>query len=620
MFRGGSPRTGESLFVMGSFSEWESVKEKIRDRVDFVSLVEEYVTLEEKGSRYWGLCPFHSEDTPSFAVTPDMGIFKCFGCGQGGDLFEFFMEIESCDFPEAMERLGERCGIELPDGSHEEQEGEKSKRSRLLDINEYCKEKFASVFWDDVGSQARNYMLDRGFTEDVLKKFNIGYAPDGWDNMKRALKRDGYDLADAIEAGVLGKSDEGRVYDKFRDRIMFPIRNRGGRTVGFGGRVIEENEEEPKYLNSKDTPVFSKRTTLYGLRVARDHIRDAGYAMVMEGYTDVIRCHQEGFTSAVGALGTALTEQHARLLKRFTDEVVLVYDGDQAGQQAARRGGQEVVTNGMKASVVLLPDGLDPADVLSDEDRSFKKLLNDRTPYFEALYDWLTSEVSPDDADGKEKILKEMAPAVMGIESDIRRREKIDWLSGRLRLEADFVRDEILSSQSQSGPDKAGPSDITRKIKEQTGETIDEVFFRSLASNPGQFEEALEFLSVNSFQSERSRRLMKCLKEIQESDRSFTPRMLYDMAPDKDKGYLEQLFVSGDSSKFAEGTDPVNVAKKIQKLDSSRHERDELAREIMQHEKEGGSGTLDETKRELLRQIVKHKSNEETTIQTDNDE
>lgn len=599
---------------MPSVDDWETAKETVRERLDFVGLVEEYVTLEERGKGYWGLCPFHSEDTPSFQVTPSMGIYKCFGCGQGGDVFDFYMEIENCDFNEALRRLAERVDVELPSTGADS--GENSLRNRLFDVNDYAAEKYSSVFWDDVGDEARDYMLDRGYTEETLEQFDVGYAPEGWRNLTKALNRDGYDLKDAFKAGLIRKSDSGdNVYDTFRNRVVFPIRNLSGYVVAFGGRTLEGSDAEtPKYVNSPESPIFQKRETLYGLTQARSTIRETGRCLMMEGYTDVMMCHQEGYESAVATLGTALTENHAQTLKRYLDEVVLIYDGDQSGQRAARRGGRIALDNGLKATVIILPGEKDPADILQEGPERFEELLETRRSYLDVLFDWLCEEHSLDNAESKERILEEFAPLIQGISSRVRREEKIGWLADRIGLRESLVRQTLQdqsSSQSRSRPSARNGRD-TNNVKTGSGELIEEVFFRSLVSNPERFEESLNQINVKDFAAEANKSLMRALLQIRESAERFSPENWLDRLSEDQRRYLAGILSQNDDSRLAEGLDPVEVARKLKTLDSAAREMDELSRELAQQDDRNGPGEFDESKKVLLKEVMNLKAQEES--------
>jgi DNA primase len=604
---------------MASSSDWETAKERIRDRIDFVGLVEEYVTLEERGKGYWGLCPFHTEDTPSFSVTPSMGIYKCFGCGAGGDVFDFFMKIENCEFKEALRRLADRADVDLPSGGSSESS---SRDDRLRAVTNYAAERYREAFWSEVGKPARRYMNDRGYTEETLEEFDVGFAPEGWRNLVKALKRDDYDLEDARDAGLVRTSDSGRVYDAFRGRVMFPIKNRGGDVVAFGGRILDpEDEESPKYLNSQDTPIFHKRQLLYGFSQARSAIRDSGRCLLMEGYTDVMMCHQEDFKSAVATLGTALTEQHVQRIKRTTDEVVLVYDGDRSGRQAARDGGEIALEHGLDVTVALLPEGRDPADLLTNPDESFESYLDERQPFLDFFMDWMIEEHSLDSASDKESILREFYPLLKSISSQLERNETVGWLADRLKLREEVVRGVLRKiASSGSNQSRGDRSTEERDVKTKTGEQIEEIFFQSLVLHPERFEEAVEILNVKDFAAEANQDLMRGLKQLHQSDRDFGGENWMDCVDEEYQSYLAGLLSYNEESRLAEGTDPVNIARKMKRLDSAQRERVELMRELAKQERNEGAGELDEAKKVMLEEAENLKFREQSSAKSEVEE
>ncbi|GAB6063724.1 DNA primase [Deferrisoma palaeochoriense] len=336
----------------------EGTLQAIRDRVSMVDLVGRYVELRRSGKNWKGLCPFHDERTPSFVVNDERGFYHCFGCGAGGDLFRFVMEMEGLGFPEAVERLAREAGVPLARGPAESRPA-RDEKARLLAVLDLAARYFRYQLTSGrAGEQARAYLERRGVGPELAERFGLGYAPRGWDPLARFLKSRGWDLGVAERAGLVRAREGGGVYDRFRDRIMFPIHDASGRVVGFGGRVIGEGE--PKYLNGPETPVFQKRRLLYGLYQSAEALRRNREAWVVEGYLDVISLHGRGHARAVATLGTALGPEHLRELRRRADRVVLLYDGDEAGRRAALRSLDVFLAEGMDCRAVFLPPGHDP--------------------------------------------------------------------------------------------------------------------------------------------------------------------------------------------------------------------------------------------------------------------
>lgn len=590
--------------------DWERITEEIKDRASIVNVVEDYVSLEKRGQNHWALCPFHTEDTPSFSVNPDLGIFKCFGCGKGGDVFSFIQEIEQCEFMEAMRMLSERTGVELPSRDSEETD-EDSPRHNMFEVNRYAADRFRDAFESEHGTVAREYMTERGFTEEIMETFNVGFAPDGWDNLIRAMKRDEYDLRWAMKVGLIDTSEQSDgPYDKFRNRIMFPIETPSGRVVGFGGRIIDEEDADygPKYLNSPESPIFSKRQTLYGLPQARSAIRNQDRCMLMEGYTDVIKCHQHGYETALASLGTAMTKQHVHILRRYADEVVLVYDGDEAGREAARRGGKIALENGMKPTVVLLDEGQDPADVINESPDRFGELVEERRPYIDVVFDWLVEEYDVGTSDGKTAVLKGVVPLVKELPTEVEREEKALDIARELDVREQTVL-RLMNRRDGSGQSDNSDSSLSRRIKSESGASIEEFFFRCLGAQPGAFDQVMDMLALKDFTDRRSKSLFEALRRIQRSDRSFDVERWLNEISDDLVSYLAGLLNREEGQDHVERIDPVRVAQKM-KSDSSRRERAKLAEALEEEDQESGAGEFDEAKKSLLEQTMQIKKEE----------
>lgn len=370
---------------------------EVRAASDIVDVVSDYVRLKKKGSNFFGLCPFHQEKTPSFSVNPELGIFKCFGCGAGGDVFRFVREVEGMSFPESVRTLAEKAGIELPE------EGTASRERADAMEAVYGALRFAARFFHtqltraDSGPKALAYMQRRGYSDAMMREFGVGYAPDGWDRLLKEAEAKHISPETLEQAGLVisRKSGEG-YYDRYRNRVIFPIFSHMGKVLGFGGRVLddaadEEENPQPKYINSPETLVYDKRRVLYGLRQARQVIREQEKAVLVEGYTDVMSLHQAGVRNAVAACGTSLTLEQVQLLHRYTQRIVLVFDADAAGEKAVRRAIDMVLTGltgGMSVYVVELPAGEDPDSVAQREGASLNDYLKEhRVDFVRWLHD-----------------------------------------------------------------------------------------------------------------------------------------------------------------------------------------------------------------------------------------
>jgi len=336
----------------------ESKIEEIRDATDIVDLISGYVTLKKKGQNHFGLCPFHQEKTPSFSVNAAKQIFHCFGCNAGGNAFTFLMRHEGLSFPEAAKFLAQKAGIVL---EFEAQDATEAKaHETLYYVNEFAAKFFHESLLSPAGKAALSYLKERGIPRKDIGAFELGYAPPEWDSLLKAAKSSFDDKNVLLTAGLILEKEGTRYYDRFRDRIMFPIKNLSGRVVAFGGRILTASERSPKYINSPETPVYEKGKILYGLYHTRDAIRKAEKAIVVEGYMDFLSLVAAGFGNTVATLGTALTEDQARLIRRYTRSVVLMYDSDSAGTKATLRGADVLLEAGVDVAVVHLPDGHDP--------------------------------------------------------------------------------------------------------------------------------------------------------------------------------------------------------------------------------------------------------------------
>ncbi len=339
--------------------------ELVKENIDIVDVISEYVNLQRAGKNFKGLCPFHQEKTPSFTVNPDNQFYYCFGCNAGGDVFNFLMEIENITFYESLKILANRAGLELPGRSKYNKKINK-KRERFFRLYKLSARFYHYLLLnEDVGQKAVKYLEERGFSKADMEDFNLGFAPNKWSSLYKFLKNRGYNKEELIEAGLVLKSKNGSYYDRFRARIMFPIANVRGEVIAFGGRILPDHDRDgPKYLNSPDTIIYKKGSTLYGLNRARKKFREVDSAIIMEGYTDVLSAHKEDLISTIASLGTALTPRQAKLLRRYVSTVYIAYDGDAAGSRATMRGLDILKNSGLNVKVIELPDDMDPDEFI----------------------------------------------------------------------------------------------------------------------------------------------------------------------------------------------------------------------------------------------------------------
>ena len=438
----------------------------VRGSGDIVRLISDYVPLKQAGSRLKGLCPFHNEKTPSFSVDPNMQLFYCFGCQTGGDVFKFVMLYEKLDFPEAVEFLARRWGVPLPAAARAPED---EARLRLLLATDAAAEFFRGQWSDPVrGRAAREYIGGRGIEEETATRFALGYAPDSWDALSSLLAARGFKPDEMIGAGLAVARKEGTGhYDRFRHRVIFPIRDTSGHVVAFGGRALGDGE--PKYLNSPETPAYTKGEHLYGLDVARDAIRREGYAILVEGYLDLIALHQAGFENAVASLGTALTGAQVRLLGRFTERVVVSYDGDAAGSSAATRSLELFLERGFDVRVASLPPGDDPDDFIRAHGAAEYEALVTRSPGY---LDFLVRReiASRDMTRPEEKVaaINGVLPRIARLQSAVERASWAGKLADALGLDDDLVLQELRNALKAAKPSirhRAGPDEPVRDLE-----------------------------------------------------------------------------------------------------------------------------------------------------------
>ena len=394
--------------------------------------------MEKKGKDYVGLCLFHQEKTPSFTVSERKQIFHCFGCGVGGNVFKFIMLTEGLSFPEAVRQLAARAGVFIPVTERADEQKRAKTRERAWEINAIARDFYRRILTSRAdGSAAREYLLKRGLDEKIQEQFQLGYAPDNWTALVDYLLGQGCLSAETVDLGLAAVDDHGRVYDQFRRRIMFPICNPQGKVIGFGGRVL--GDALPKYLNTKETNVFSKGHVLYGLDLARTAIREKGFAIIMEGYMDVITAHQSGIKSTVASLGTSLTEEQCRLLLRYTKDVMIAYDTDAAGVAAALRSLDLLQELDCRVRVVTIPQGKDPDEYLRRHGgEGWEALLKQAEP----LLEYKIRQASRATSDVKE-ILQRVIPNVAGMVSPLEQEEGIKTIVSRLNLSWEVVKSEL---------------------------------------------------------------------------------------------------------------------------------------------------------------------------------
>lgn len=436
--------------------------DRVRDAADIVEIVSAHTDLRRQGERFVGLCPFHEERTPSFSVKPAEGFYYCFGCEAGGDTIRFVQEKEGLAFPDAVESLAERYGVEVEREQEDPQaEARRRRRGRLTELLERASAFYEAYLWDHPkAAKSRAYLAERGLGEEILRGFGVGFAPSAWDSILIRGQRAGFSLDELKAVGLVGPSRKGGYYDAFRSRITFPLRDARGRTVGFGARATTP-DQRPKYKNSAEGEMFHKSRMLYGIDRARGPIARAGRAVVVEGYTDVLALHQAGIEEAVAVMGTAITPDQLKQLAGFAEEVVLALDADRAGREAMLRAQRVAGSGKLRLLVVAMPEGEDPADLLAIDggEERFRRLLSEAVdlPVFHARA--ILDGGSLKTPAGRDKALDEVVPVLAGMGETITRQELIGEIADRLDTNPAMVS-RRLGSAPKAPPPPARPEPV----------------------------------------------------------------------------------------------------------------------------------------------------------------
>ena len=431
-----------------SSSELDEFVEQVRERSDIYSVVSRYVSLNQRSGKFWGLCPFHNEKTPSFTVDAGKGFFYCFGCHAGGNVFKFISLIENISYFEAIKLQAERLGIPLPHRKlSPEEERRRREEKNLLKANEFAQDFFHECLIKTArGEVGRKYLAGRGITAETIETFKLGFATDSWDDLLMALTRRGFSAQQLETVGLVKRRGDGSgYYDRFRGRVMIPINDVFGRTVAFGGRILNTDDENaPKYLNSPETALFNKRNLLFGLDKAHLSISSAGSALVVEGYMDAISVFDAGIKNVVATLGTAFTPEHAKLLLRYARKIIFCYDSDEAGQRATMRALPIVQTAGAEVAVMKVPDGKDPDEFIRKHGKAaFETLIKNAVSLVDYRLNYVLEHFDCSTTRGKMQALQEILPVVVDVKNRVLRDDYIKKISSALLLNESIVRNEL---------------------------------------------------------------------------------------------------------------------------------------------------------------------------------
>lgn len=541
----------------------EDIINEIKYRNDIETAVSQYVNLKRRGKNLVGLCPFHSEKTPSFTVYPENGSFYCFGCGVGGDVFTFTGLIENLDYIESVKLLAERSGITLPQDGYDD--SMQRLKKRIYDINRDTARFFHAFLMSPGGKWALDYLTGRGLTVKTIKHFGLGAAPDSWDALIHHLKEKGYTESDMLAANVIGKSERGSLYDRFRKRVMFPIINIRGNIVAFSGRAMPGDDKQGgKYVNTADTPVYKKSENLFGINFAKNVCSER--VILVEGNMDVISLHQAGFENTVAPLGTAFTTEQANLLSRYTKEIVLMLDADAAGQKAVRRASELLENTGLSVRVVVVPDGKDPDEYIKKNGKErFAALLEGAVSDMEYKLLTAAKDINLDNEDGRLKYLAAAAEIIAASDDIMTRDIYIGRLSEKYGVSRTALnaRIEELRKRNRRQKQKKEISDIIRpkytkddinpeRRKSVKGTAAEETLIAVLLKNPDFYKIAAEKLPPEKMLTSLNRRIYETILSVLERGGTLDISAFAEKLLPAEIGYLVSLQNSEKAGKNPE--------------------------------------------------------------------
>jgi DNA primase len=556
----------------------------LKHQADIVVVIQDYVSLKKTGATYKGLCPFHGEKTPSFHVNRDKGFFHCFGCGTGGDVFKFVELHDKIGFQDAVKQLAQRFGMTLPQlEQSDEQRANSAEREALLKAHDAAAAWFREQLASPAGARVRAQIAARGIAEATAAALGLGFAPRSRDGLKQGLLAQGFSPALLLRAGLLVQRDDGETIDRFRNRLMIPICRETGSVIAFGGRAIDA-EQQPKYLNSPETPIYVKSRTLYGLNLSKAAIRQGGFAVLVEGYFDFAQVYQAGVQAVVASCGTALTPPQAQQLRRFTARVVLSFDPDAAGQSAAARSCEMLVAEGFEVNVAILPPGQDPDTFVRTHGRQgYAERLRQSQPYLEYLLDRVAANHNLNTDEGRIRFLSEMLPVAARIPDVTMRDRFADRLAFKARVTDEVVRAEIRRAAVQKQPV------LTRREMPSLGQVTkaEMGLVWWLVHESSRALTALEALEPQDLEGLTTRPVLDLAQKLNE-DRGFAPSVLLERL-----NMAEARLVTAIASESEPPT--LSIEFCVRALRKARYERERalVQREIERLQSSGGAADLE---------------------------
>lgn len=575
----------------------------LRRQADIVRIVQDYVTLKKAGANWVARCPFHKETKPSFSVNPAKEIFYCFGCQKGGSVFNFVMEIERVPFPEAIKIVADKSGVPLPKLVDDSRfEARKRESDQVIELNQWALQWWQDQLQSKAATSVRQYLKQRGLTEETAQAFKLGFAPDSWEALSTHLRQKGASQEQLERSGLVVKKDEGGSYDRFRGRLIFPVFDAQGKPIAFGGRTLDP-EGEPKYLNSPETSAYTKGRHLYGLHLTRDEIRRQGFAILVEGYLDLIVPYQFGVKNLVASLGTALTPEQVKLIARFARKVVVNYDGDRAGVQAAKRAIETILAEDIEVKVLVLPDNADPDDFIRKHGvTEYQQRRSKAQPHIQFVIDQAVRDRNLHNPADKAAAVEETLPFVRAVRGRIQRREYFDIAMDALRVQPDQRRELWQRTRGAAG-DASRQVGIQQIIVQPLRPTVAEEKLLELLLGSEELRKiVLPRLESTDSEGLATAPIFRALGKLNEDEREVSFDSLSAETADEPSAseLLARLMLTEPIENFDEAmaqADSCLNALRLMKLD---RQIDELSSEVAEAERAGEAEKRDRLSLQLL--------------------
>jgi DNA primase len=573
----------------------DSVIQQIKDKLDIVEVIGSYIKLQKTGANYRALCPFHSEKKPSFFVSPARQIFKCFGCGEGGSVFDFVMKIEGVEFGDALRILARRAGVELKPFRPEL----KTQRQRLYEICELsCRFFEKQLEESSAGKQAKEYLLKRGLREDSIKKWRLGYAPDKWQALSDFLVGKGYKREEVVQAGLAVEPEKSQTpYDRFRGRIIFPIFDLNSQVIGFGGRIFEKaqssklkaqsEDEVAKYINIPNTLLYDKSRVLYGLNFAKMKIREKDACILAEGYMDVILAHQAGFENTVATSGTALTPYQLKVLKRYTTNLLTAFDMDVAGDMATKRGIDLAQGEDFNVKVITMPKDSDPAEIIAQNPKSWANLVNKAKEIMSFYFESALSAFDKESPEGKKEIAKLLLPKIKTISNKILQSHWIQKLANVLKVSQEAIAEELRKITQKEEVSPESPVSLSSSKPKTRKEILEEKIISLILRSP----KSLEYLEKEhlEFFSSKTKKILLHFKKETPQTKEDVDKLIKKLEKEEEemKNLLWALSLRAEIEEEPEPEKEIKLCLNSLKEITTQNALEELSKEIQVAEEKG---------------------------------